>query len=140
MKAFVAWIAIIASAACPMTALASPLPRYGAFIFSSLCLERESGDISGFRLVLDRKPSGDKLAFEYGNGPLESADIVKLQIDGDKLHAEASTVDGKLSLEATLSEHSAVVVPQFGYQEGLQIRPTYLERVRGISNRLPTCR
>ena len=123
-----------------MTALASPLPRYGTFVFSNLCSERESGDVTGYRLVLHRMHSGDKLAFEYGNGPLERADVGDLRMDGEKLQAQATTADGKLNLEANLSEREAVVLAQFDYQERAQIKPATLARARGLSNRFPTCR
>ena len=62
---------------------AKPLPRYGLFVFSSLCWERESGDADGARLILVRLPGSDSGRFSYtGEGPLDEAAIEDLHIDG----------------------------------------------------------
>ena len=47
-----------------------PVPRFGVFIYSDLCLERESGDHSGYRITLIREGGGDRLEFEWSEGPL----------------------------------------------------------------------
>lgn len=69
---------ILLLALAPAAASASPLPRYGTFVYSSLCWEKESGDASGVRFALTRGRAGDTLVYEYGNGPLEGARIKSL--------------------------------------------------------------
>jgi hypothetical protein len=49
---------------------ATPLPRYGEFVFSSLCWEKQSGDASGFRIRLQRATGGDSLYLEWSEGGL----------------------------------------------------------------------
>src|ERR1051326_3544359 len=49
---------------------AQAMPRYGVFIYSDLCVGRQSGDPSGFRVTLIREGDGDRLEFEWTEGPL----------------------------------------------------------------------
>jgi hypothetical protein len=53
------------------SAEAKPLPRYGMFVYSNLCWEKESGDAAGNRIMLIRDGDGDRLFFEWSDGPLE---------------------------------------------------------------------
>jgi hypothetical protein len=68
-----------------MTALsanAAPLPRYGIFMFSSACWEEESGDAAGNRALLIRDGDGDRLFWEWSEGPMEGpAQATALSID-----------------------------------------------------------
>ena len=49
-------------------ALAKSLPRYGALVYSNLCVEPQSGDIGGTRITLLRFADGDKVIYEYTEG------------------------------------------------------------------------
>ena len=53
-------------------AKAPPLPRYGVVVYSNLCVDKQGGDYGGERLTLIRRPEGDALVYEYGNGPLSA--------------------------------------------------------------------
>jgi hypothetical protein len=65
-------------------AQAKPLPRYGVFVYSNLCWEKESGDAAGNRIMLIRDGDGDRLFFEWSDGPLESpVQAIKLSLDGN---------------------------------------------------------
>jgi hypothetical protein len=46
-------------------AYASPLPRYGTFVFSGLCTEPKTGRMIGSRLTLVRLDHGDKVYYEW---------------------------------------------------------------------------
>ncbi len=61
-------LALLSSAGSP--ALATQLPPEGVFVYSSLCIERESGDAAGYRIVLFHSPGHDELSFEWSEGPL----------------------------------------------------------------------
>jgi hypothetical protein len=63
--------AVIGSLACIAThpAIAAELPRDGVFVYSTLCIERESGDAAGNRIRLVRSERGDSLYFEWSEGP-----------------------------------------------------------------------
>jgi hypothetical protein len=50
---------------------AAPLPRYGVFYFSSYCIEKESDDAAGNRALLIRDGNGDRLFWEWSEGPME---------------------------------------------------------------------
>ena len=63
-----AMVALLGSMISPV--LATPLPRYGVFLYSSLCGERESGDAAGFRVKLVRSAKGDSLYLDWSEGGL----------------------------------------------------------------------
>jgi hypothetical protein len=54
-----------------LPAQATPLPRYGIFVYSDVCWEKESGDAAGNRLMIIRDGDGDRLFWEWSEGPLE---------------------------------------------------------------------
>jgi hypothetical protein len=72
LRGFAFGAALIATAGCVSNypALASSLPNEGEFVYSSLCVERESGDTSGYRVKLLRSANGDRLYLEWSEGPL----------------------------------------------------------------------
>src|SRR5438309_646053 len=63
------------------SAFAAQLPRYGMFVYSNLCFEKESGDAKGYRLTLLRYGDGDHIVFEWSEGPLYEAAGYKVHID-----------------------------------------------------------
>ena len=71
-RGFIFGAAAIVSAiyAADRPALASSLPLEGSFVYSNLCVERESGDVNGYRVKLLRSAKGDRLYFEWSEGPL----------------------------------------------------------------------
>jgi hypothetical protein len=88
------------------SAHATPLPRYGLFVFSSLCTDYMISDLNGDRLVLVRLPFHDFGYMEGGDGGFVSAPLQNLKIDdrnggisfryrdedSDKIKTVASTV------------------------------------------------
>jgi hypothetical protein len=44
--------------------------RYGVFVYSNLCIDKDSGNIFGQRIVLHRYADGDMLTFEFSQGSL----------------------------------------------------------------------
>jgi hypothetical protein len=52
------------------SARASKLVRDGVFLYSNLCVERESGDASGYRVKLMRATEGDRLYLDWSEGGL----------------------------------------------------------------------
>jgi hypothetical protein len=65
---------------------AAKLPRYGVFIYSSVCWEKESGDAAGNRAMLVRDGEGDRLFWEWSDGPMEGP-----------VQAQPLTIDDKSS-------------------------------------------
>ncbi|HKU65056.1 MAG TPA: hypothetical protein VJQ06_08355 [Rhizomicrobium sp.] len=79
---------------------ATPLPRYGVFVYSNLCWGKESGDAAGNRLMLIRDGDGDRLFWEWSDGPLEGpVAVTSLHLDGGHIAFDVDigsqdTVDG----------------------------------------------
>lgn len=127
-------------AGTPAPSHAKPLPRYGTFVYSDLCWEKESGDASGARFELTRTRAGIRLTFEYGAGPLEGARIMSLRIHGNRFEAEASTSDGDLKLSATLGARKATLLELFDVQKDQAPQPRDLRRIRRFRQTIPVCR
>ena len=127
-------------ALAPAIASAKALPRYGTFVYSSLCWEKESGDAGGVRFALTRSRKGASLLYEYGNGPLEGARIKSLKLDGDRLEAEATTSNGELGVAAMLGPRSAKVSVLFDYQKTGPPDVRILKRIKRFKQKIPACR
>jgi hypothetical protein len=128
------------AALVPASALARPLPRYGAFVYSDLCWGKESGDANGFRFALSRTRRGATLTVEYGNGPLEGARITSLRMDGDRFEATATTSDGDLTLSGALGRQKAMLLSVFDFQKARPPGPKTLKRIKSFGQRIPQCR
>jgi hypothetical protein len=120
---------------------ATPLPRYGLFLFSSLCGEPEGGDISGAELVIVRQRDRDRILFSYGSGPLIGTQVSALDIKGDKLTAKLTSDEGgAATVTATLSAER--VVSRFTFDDA-QVKTNYtvkpLVRVTDLGRPLPDC-
>jgi|SRR6185437_7205543 len=62
-------------------ALAAPLPRYGAFVFSNVCHEVKSGDDAGARLIVVRLHHEDDVQYTWSEGALMAGTVDHVQID-----------------------------------------------------------
>ena len=114
-------------------AKAPPLPRYGVVVYSNLCVDKQGGDYGGERLTLIRRPEGDALVYEYGNGPL-SAPVAadNLNIKGDTLTASALNDDAVVFLVAKLRPDGAVLTGRGDDRR--------LKRITSYAGKIPTCR
>ncbi len=129
---------LLLAALVPTVGLAKPLPRYGHFVYSSLCWGKDSGDASGVRFMLTRSHKGASLVYEYGAGPLEGARITSLKLVGDRIDAEASTNDGDLTISAILEPRRAKLLGPFdGKHPG---EPRTLKRIKNFKQNIPQCR
>ena len=124
----------------PATASAKALPRHGTFVYSSLCWEKASGDASGVRFAFTRGRKGASLVYEYGHGPLQSARITSLNVDGDRIQAEASTSDGELGMAAALGARTAKVSILFDNRKDGPPDVRTLKRIKRFRQKIPTCR
>jgi hypothetical protein len=124
-------------ALAPAAASAKALPRYGTFVYSSLCWEKESGDAGGVRFALSRSRKGVSLVYEYGNGPLEGARITRLKVEGDRIEAQGSTNDGDLAMSAILGPKHARYDGPFAGKPG---EPQTLKRIKSFKAKIPSCR
>jgi hypothetical protein len=116
------------------------LPRYGTFVYSDLCWEKESGDAAGSRFRLSRTRKGARLDYEYGNGGLNSARIKSLRIEGNKLEAEAETGDGSLRFSATLDPKKAELSTHFEFEQGQAPEHQVLKRIKNFNQKIRVCR
>ena len=111
-KLFVTVLALCLLALVSRVWGSEPLPRFGIFVYSSLCSDA-AGDVGGHSLILKRTPKGDKLTYAYGAGPLEGSDIEDLRVRGDYLTATVVTDEGERArLSATLGEREAVLTEE----------------------------
>ncbi len=123
-------------------AQARPLPRYGLFVYSSLCWEKQSGDANGGRFILVRVPGSDFAEVNYtGEGGLDGAPAEDLKIDKDgrvsfRYLSQYDPVSGRsnvyVTVTGTLSAESFV-------QTGRDGNPVRTPRVRP-NQRIPVCR
>lgn len=92
---------------------AALLPRYGVFAYSNVCTEQQSGDAAGYRLILLRFGDGDRVLFDWSEGPLYSAEAYKVAVDPSGTHISfmvqipgttepvyASSYSGEISADA----------------------------------------
>lgn len=115
-------------------ASAANLPRYGIFMYSNLCSEKESGDIAGYRALLIRDGDGDRLFWEWGGeGPLEGpaqARLLKIGSDTFEFAVPQSEGDIYKIFNGTIYDQGMY----FG--SGVHIS---LPRVTDFSAKMPEC-
>jgi hypothetical protein len=127
-------------ALAPAAASAKALPRYGTFVYSDLCWEKETGDAGGVRFILTRTRKGARLDYEYGAGPLQGAHIKSLKIDGDRIEADASTPDGDLHITATLGPRKAELSERLDYAKSTTRASSTVKRIKSFKAKIPACR
>jgi hypothetical protein len=129
--------------AVPLAAQASPLPRYGTFVYSSLCLDRgNTGDLNGDRLIIVRLPLHDLGYLEWSDGSLSSAPLRDLKIDDkngrisfrylrdfDDLTGKSNVLK---SISSTVSAESAGLITWDG-------KPFRIMRAQNPGQDLPNC-
>lgn len=144
---------LVAMAVLAVPAAAAPLPRYGIFAFSNACWEEESGDAAGNRALLIRNGDGDRLTWEWSDGPMEGpVPATALSIDGktgrisfdvDMGSTFAKARDGTLSQDAPYVLHLTGRVSD----DALTIRSTdapagrtdFLPRTRNFAAKTSMC-
>jgi hypothetical protein len=125
-----------------LPAQATPLPRYGLFLFSSLCSEHESGDVDGGRLILVRVPGSDSARIGYtGEGGLDEAPAEDVRIGKDgrislRYLSQYDPVSGRSNVYVTVT---GTVSAEAFEQMGKDGRPFRTPRV-GPSQPIPVCR
>lgn len=123
---------------------ARPLPRYGLFVFSSLCWERESGDADGARLILVRLPGSDSGRFSYtGEGPLNEAPIDDLRIDekSGRISFRYLTQYDPISNKSNVYISKEGIVSTEGFdQKGVDGKMHRMSRAIPPQKAIPVCR
>jgi hypothetical protein len=121
----------------PASALAAPKP-FGVFVYSSLCIEAESGDFSGYRVTVDWRPDGFSGLLDYGNGPLAKAPLDHIALDRESgdLTFDATTADGPVAFHGGMSPRFVSGELTFNGRE----REVSLSRVMHTGQRYPRCR
>jgi hypothetical protein len=117
-------------------AYAKPLPRYGAFVFSSLCMESESGDPAGYRVAIIRLADGDSGAFEWSEGGLERAPIDRLTIDKAG-HIALRYMDDAVQPPEPKDLGGAISDEALDFD--IAGKPVHLPRLRDFSQAPPAC-
>ena len=119
-----------------LPAQATPLPRQGLVVFSSLCTDRMTNDINGDRLVLVRLPLHDFGSMEGGDGSFDSTPVQDLKIDDQKgrIFFRYRDSEEKLrTVDSTISAESIGLTSWDG-------KPFRLRRLWKIKAKLPVCR
>jgi hypothetical protein len=143
--------AIAALAVSTGVSEAAKLPRYGIFVYSSVCTEGQGGGATGNHVVLIREGNGDVLYWYWPEGPMEKpAQAHPLAID-DKTGAirfsvdQASEGDEKgavqrsnnpamaLTYQGTISEDAITLNPGDGKSE-------VIPRVTDFSKKTAPCK
>lgn len=136
--------AALAWCACTLPGYAAPLPRYGLFVFSTLCWEQESGDAAGGRLILLRLPGSDSVRIAYTlEGPLDEMPGDDLKIDDKTGHVSFhyrspyDPVTDRTDADVTVEGHiSSEGFDQIGVDGKIQRTP----RLLPPEKKIPTCR
>jgi hypothetical protein len=130
----------ICLALTPALAAAKPLPSHGRFVYSNLCWEKD-GDAVGsrFELLVTRQGTA-RLAYEYGNGPVASARITSLRLQGDKFEAIGSSADGGFNLSATLGNRRATLLRVFDDAKDRSPDKDVMKRIKRLDQKIPQCR
>lgn len=136
-----AFLLPVVLAAGAISTPAATLPRYGVFVFGSMCTEPYSGDAAGLRLTLMRYGDGDRVLFQWSEGPEVEALGDKVQVNEAGSHisfsvsvpgtsdpADTQTLNGEISAEA--------VTLVGGYSASAGVR---LPRVRDVGARKAIC-
>jgi hypothetical protein len=118
---------------------AKPLPRYGLFVFSSLCTDHMTSDLNGDRLVIVRLPLHDFGYMEGGDGGFASVPLQDLKID-DKTgkisfryrDEDAKKPDAMKSIASTISAESVGLMSWNG-------KPFRLMRLQNPGQKFPIC-
>jgi hypothetical protein len=148
MKARKQGFGLVILAALTVPATAAPLPRYGTFVYSSLCIHSESGDLLGARLTLERRTDGDKARFELGEGVLETALVQKVKIEANghvalvlsfpgvthQGYVEGDVTDKTFAMPRFLDKENSMAY--FLHKENRDV----LERQAKAFTRFPVCR
>ncbi len=118
----------------------APLPRYGTFVYSSLCGD-PVGDIDGSSLTVTRTPKGDRLTYDYSEGALFGSTIKDLRIRGDRLTATAipDSGGGEVKLTAVLDNEEAVLTVEPDHPVAVKPPPEHLRRVWRIPKPIADC-
>lgn len=75
-------------------ARAGGLPGYGVSVYSDLCVQAESGDMGGQRLVLHRFVEGDSVIYEFTAGALSWPQLASEVVLEPKAGVLSFTVQG----------------------------------------------
>ena len=126
---------MLAAFALGRPAGASPLARYGVFVYRNFCHEAESGDTGGIGLTVIRSVEGDVALYEYSEGAIAWPLLAEpLKIDGGG-HLKARF--GSVDVDADLSAEAAMVT----VHGDASVRPrTRLPRVAALGAKFPACK
>lgn len=137
-------LALVLLAGWMVPAAAAPLPRYGLFVFSTLCWEAESGDAAGQRLILLRLPGSESARISYTlDGPLDEIPVDGLKIvdkSGDisfRYRSPYDPVADRSDVDVTVQGR---VTAEGFFQVGVDGRSHRLPRLLPPQKAIPVCR
>ena len=133
---------VIASISQPVHA--TPLPRYGTFVYSNLCIDRgNTGDLNGDRLVLIRLPLSDMGFLEWSDGSLSNAPLQDLKINdksGTISFRYLRDFDDQTGKSNVLKSISSIISAESVGLVAWDGKPFRLARSWKPENKLPNCR
>jgi|SRR6185437_14139157 len=143
MKHALAFLALLV----PLTVQAAPLPRYGIFYYSNLCYSEQSGDAEQNRVLLIRDGDGDRLFWEYSDGPLEGPIQAKSVVIDRAGHIRftvdiGSEYETANDLKGTITRAAPELVTQTGTvsDRAMMLGRARLPRVTNFAAKVPICR
>jgi len=123
------------------------VPRHGIFIYSTYCIEEESGDAAGNRAMLIRDGDGDRLFWEWSDGPMEGPiQARKLSISdksaGIKFSVDTGSEDTVDSSGKSIGKNPANIESFSGTisAQALHINNSTLPRVVNFARKTQICR
>jgi hypothetical protein len=129
---------LVTMAALVVPAAGTPLPRYGTFVYSSLCRDRMTSDLNGDRLVLVRLPFHEFGYMEGGDGGFFSTPLEDLKIEKGFIsfrYKDQETNNSKImkSVNSSISAEDVGLISYSG-------KPFRLPQLFKFTDRLPVCR
>ncbi len=132
LRPILAATVLVASSA----AIAKAPPRYGALVYSNLCVEPQSGDIGGTGITLLRLSDGDRVIYESTDGAV----MWPIFAARAKADSRAGAISFELRPEAdtlTFAGKFTETVPTGAF--GGNAESVRLPRIINISRPLPNC-
>jgi hypothetical protein len=140
---------LVLALALAVPAEATPLPRYGAFVFSGLCTDLHTGRMIGSRLTLVRQDRSDFVYYEWsdlftpGDSRKAFGTNVVVGLQGAAAIDSHITTDGHISSDLSPDHKDARVVSGELSAEGFTLSGfearIWLPRQRDLGAKIPVC-
>jgi hypothetical protein len=137
-----ALMASAAAIAAPKTPAPKGLARYGAAVYSDLCVHPESGEFGGQRISVQRFAEVDTVIYEFTAGglswPIVASDV-NLDPHGKRMYFTVQMDEEERTISGKFADNGDTLTLDGGYC-GQPAVPAKLRRVRDFGRAAPACK